>query len=113
MSYYYRAKIFRSCLPTSDQTVTNDCFSQSFAKLMFLGLLSNFCPFHLGKELRVLRLNDTVSGSGKAFDILKSKHPAAVPLHSAALLPDSAPSTPIHSVVFDMLDGSVIRANAL
>ena len=86
---------------------------QSFAKLMFLGLLSNFCPFHLGKELRVLRLNDTVPSSGKVYDILKSKHLAAVPLHSAALLPDSAPSTPVHSVVFYMLDRSVIRANAL
>ena len=61
----------------------------------------------------VLHLDDTVPGSGKVFDILKSKHPAAAPLNSETLLPDSVPTTPVHSVIFDMLDGSVIRAAAL
>ena len=58
-------------------------------------------------------MDDTIPGSGKVFDILKSKHPAAAPLNSAALLPDSAPTIPVHSVIIDMLDGSVIRATAL
>jgi len=46
-----KVRTIRSCLRTSVQTVTNDYFSQTFAKLMFLGLLSNFCPLHQGKEV--------------------------------------------------------------
>ena len=42
-----------------------------------------------------------------------SKYPPAVPLHSAALLPDTASTTTVHSVIFDALDGPVIRAAAL
>jgi len=33
----------------------------------------------------VLHLDDIIPGSGKVYDILKSKHPAAAPLHSEAL----------------------------
>ena len=63
--------------------------------------------------MHVLCLYDTIPGAGKVYDIVKSKHPPAAPLHSSALLPDSAPTTPVHSVIFDALDGSVIRAAAL
>ena len=34
----------------------------------------------------VLHLDDTIPGSGKVYDILKSQHPAAAPLHYEALL---------------------------
>jgi len=61
----------------------------------------------------VLHLDDIISGSGKVYDILKSKHPAAAPLHSEALLPDDFTTTPVHPVIFDVLDGSVVKAAAL
>jgi len=47
------------------------------------------------------------------YDILKSKHLAAAPLNPAALLPPSALTTPVHSTIFDTLDGSTIRTAAL
>ena len=57
----------------------------------------------------VLRLIDAISGSGKVYDILKSKHP----LHSIALFPDSASANPLHPVIFYVLDSPVISATAL
>ena len=61
----------------------------------------------------VLRSDDTIPGSGKVYDILKSKHPAAAPLHYEALLPDSVATNPVHPVIFDALDGPTIKAAAL
>jgi len=49
-----------------------------------------------------LHLDDIISGSGiKVYDVLKSKHPAAAPLHSEALLPDNVTTTPVHPVIFE------------
>ena len=93
-------RAIQSRLCTSGRASTNDFLSRSFAKLMFscktaaaLQLLSS-APGRGG----LLHLDDTVPGSGKVFDILKSKHPAAAPLNSEALLPDNVPITPVHSV---------------
>ena len=101
-------------LKTSNHHNSNS-LSQTFAKLMFSGktaaamqLLSS-APGKGG----VLHLDDTIPGSGKVYDILKSKHPVAAPLHSEALLSDDAASTPVHPVIFDALDGPVIKAAAL
>ena len=59
----------------------------------------------------VLHLGDIIPGSGKVYDILKSKHPTAAQPHSDALLSNTV--APMHSVIFDALDGPVIRAAAL
>ena len=58
-------------------------------------------------------MDDIILGSGKVYDILKSKHPAAAPLHVEVLLPDDDSTTPIHPVIFDVLDGPLIKAAAL
>jgi len=58
-------------------------------------------------------LSSSIPGSGKVYDILKSKHPAAAQIDSVAFLPDSAPTALVNSTIFDALDGSVIRAAAL
>ena len=56
----------------------------------------------------VLHLGDIIPGLGKAYDILESKHPAAVLPHSDALI-----SSDVASMDPVILDGSVIRAAAL
>ena len=40
-------------------------------------------------------------------------HPAAASLHVEVLLPDDDSTTPIHPVIFDVLDGPFIKAAAL
>ena len=61
----------------------------------------------------VLHLDHIIPGAGKVYDILKSKHPAAAPVHVEALLPDDDTTTPFHPAIFDVLDGPVIKAAAL
>ena len=56
----------------------------------------------------VLHLGDIIPGSGKVYDILKSKYPAAVLSHSDALI-----SSDVTSMDPVILDGSVIRVAAL
>ena len=102
-------------LKTSNRASSNNSLSQSFAKLMFSGKTAAAMQLLASEPRRggVLRLDDTIPGSGKVYDILKSKHPAAAPLHYEALLPDSVTTNPVHPVIFDALDGPAIKAAAL
>ena len=102
-------------LKTSNRASSNNSLSQSFAKLMFSGKTAAAMQLLASEPGRggVLRLDDTIPGSGKVYDILKSKHPAAAPLHYEALLPDSVTTNPVHPVIFDALDGPAIKAAAL
>lgn len=47
------------------------------------------------------------------YDVLKGKHPPAVPVHHECLITDSDPALAYHPVIFEALDGSVIHAAAL
>lgn len=63
----------------------------------------------------VLSLTKSISDNDPTTvrDVLKEKHPQASPLHQEALL-DSADQIPVpHSILFDQLDGSLIRSMAL
>ena len=88
----------------------------SFAQLMFEGktkpALDLFSGVHRGKKLGLNELVDA-DESLTMRDLLKSKHPPAAPLHHECLITDTDPALVYHPVIFDVLDGSVIRAAAL
>ena len=46
-------------------------------------------------------------------EVLRSKHPPATPTHHEHLIIDCASTPAHHPVIFEALDGSVIRAAAL
>ena len=67
---------------------------------------------HRGKNLGLNELVDA-DESLTVRDVLKSKHPPAAPLHHECLITDTDPALVYHPVIFDALDGSVIRTAAL
>jgi len=89
-------------------------FAHSFAKLMFAGntkaALTLLSDHPRGK---CLRLNEFVGSTGKTVrDLLVDKHPPAEPLHTGCLISDSTVPD-YHPVIFDDLDGNVVREAAL
>jgi len=95
----------------------NDQSSRAFAKLMFDGKTKAALRLLAGQHNDgVLNLDDRADSGPQAHsvrDVLKSKHPPAQPLYVNCLLPnwDNPPES--HPVVFDALDGNVIRLAAL
>ena len=88
----------------------------SFTKLMFdgktkpaLDLLSGVCK---GKRLGLTKIVDAAEGT-TVHEVLRTKHPPAAPIHHECLIADCAPIPALHLVIFEALDGSVIRAAAL
>ena len=58
-------------------------------------------------------LNEFVGSTGKTVcDLLVDKHPPAEPLHTGCLISDSTVPD-YHPVIFDDLDGNVVREAAL
>ena len=87
--------------------------SRTFAKLMFQGkvraalrLLSH--TTHPG----VLSLNQEINGK-QVREILKDKHPPAQSAHSHTLLPESAQSQKYHPILFDSINGQLMRSVCL
>ena len=95
----------------------NDQSSRVFAKLMFEGRTKVALQLLAGKHNGgVLNLDDKVDSGPHAHsvrDVLKSKHPPAQPLHLNCLLPNWGNPPVSHPVVFNALDGCVIRSAAL
>ena len=76
-------------------------------------LLLCSCYLLLLEEEVSLHLDNIIPGSGEVYNIFKSKYPAAAPVHEETLLADDDTATPIHHVIFDVLDDPVIKAAAL
>jgi len=78
---------------------TNNSLPQTFTKLLFLGKTAADMQLLSAESGRggVLHLDGIIPGSGKVYDILKSKHPAA-PLYSEALLSHNVTITLVHPV---------------
>lgn len=55
-------------------------------------------------------MGDIIPRSGKAYDILKSKHPTAIQTYSDALISNNV--APMYPVIFEALDGPVIISAA-
>ena len=104
--------IYRHLPPTTPDD-RGEKKSRAFAKLMCQGkvraalrLLSH--TTHAG----VLSLNQEINGK-KVRDTLKDKHPPAQPAHSNTLLPESARTQEHHPILFDSINGHLIRSVCL
>lgn len=89
--------------------------SRTFSKLMLVGKVKSALRLlsQPGRG-RLLSLDDAVISGGKemtAREVLLAKHPPAAPADPAALLTDTPPLS--HPVLFDRLDGAMIRSSAL
>ena len=90
--------------------------ARSFAEKMYDGRTKEVLETLKGKERDgVLQMNDQVpSATGEnqyVRDVLKEKLPESQPCDLDSLLNDEIP--PSHSVVFDRIDGNLIRTTAL
>lgn len=86
--------------------------ARAFARLMFKGRVRS--ALRLVSDLNgggVLDLDDKIDGIS-VRDVLKSKHPAPAPVHPETLL-QADERLETHSVLFDRIDGKLIRSVAL
>ena len=83
--------------------------SRAFAKLMFEGKVR--AALHLSSS-GILSLDQEFEGTS-VHSILKDKHPPAQLVHPSTLLPPSACSTEYHPVMFEAVNGDLIRSVAL
>ena len=66
-----------------------------------------------GWLLQLTDIADPSNPSVLVLDVLKDKHPPAQPLRRDCLVTADPESTPFHPVLFDALNGSLIRSAAL
>ena len=103
-------------LPRDGSARANTNLARSFANLMFMGkckaaldLISNV------EKGGILHLNDPADPdnptSPTVREVLISKHPPAKPAHPNCILTDE-PDNP-HPIMFESLDGSIVRSAAL
>ena len=96
---------------------TDAKLARSFANLMFEGKTSAVIKLLTGyKRDRPLKLTDIADPSNPSVlvhDVLKDKHPKAQPLCRDCLVTADYESTPFHPVLFDALNGSLIRSATL
>ena len=87
--------------------------TRAFANLMFQGKVR--AALRLLPEQAspgILSLDQEVDGT-PVRDILKDKHPPAQPAHPNTLLPQSTCTTDYHPVIFEKVNGDLIRSVAL
>lgn len=110
----------QSRLPKSHPSGSADDgkLARSFAKLMLQGKINAALQL-LSEQGRggVLRADDVIDvgdhGQKTVLDVLKSKHPQAQPVSSAALPQGNAAPPEVHPVVYDQITAACIRRAAL
>ena len=113
----HEGRTIQSRLQPGRRTSKPDHSSHVFAKLMFEGKTKAALQLLAGKGRGgILNLDDdavTDPPIRSVWEVLRSKYPTAQPLHLNCLLPNWADPPATHPVIFDPLDGHVIRAAAL
>ena len=107
-----QSRLPRDFTPTSDAKL-----ARSFANLMFEGKTSAATKLLTGHQRGgLLRPTDIADPSNPAVlvrDVLRDKHPPAQPLRRDCLVTADSEPTPFHPVLFEALNGSLIRSAAL
>ena len=108
-------RAIQQCIPTSSPSLNNEQLSRSFAKLMFEGktkaALRLLMEVSKGSVLHLDDIIETENGQRKVRDILTDKHPRGQPACHDAIINDD-PSE-VHPILFEPLDGTMIRSAAL
>ena len=101
---------------STDTSKTDGRSAYSFANFMFNGKTKNALDMLSGRgKGRLLHLSEIVDTKENKTvrDVLETKHPSAAPLYPECLDTNSDSSLVFHPIIFEALDGSVIRAAAL
>ena len=109
----------QSHLPTTDTRMTPEAVSRAFSKMMFLGNVHGALNFlsrnTSGLPLKLEDVIQTKEGTTESvLNILESLHPEGKPLVNEALLSSTLPNAlPADPVIFEAIDGSMIKSTAL
>ena len=102
--------------PRSNCSDPDGRLAYSFAKLMFNGKTKHALDILSGQgKGRLFHLSEVTDTKENTTvrDVLENKHPSAAPLYPECLDTNTDSSLVYHPVIFETLDGSVIRAATL
>ena len=109
----------QSLLPSTDTRMNPEAVSRAFSKMMFLGNVHGALNFlsrnTSGLPLKLEDVIQTKEGTTESvLYILESLHPEGKPLATEALLSCTLPNAlPADPVIFEAIDGNMIKSTAL
>ena len=110
-------RAIQSCLPSRYINISDSQLVRFFDNLMFEGKTSAALKLITGHQHGcLLQLNDQIDPSNPnclICEILREKHPPAQPLSQDCLISELSESAPFHPIIFEALDGPMIRSAAL